>query len=252
MTNAILSDAIASLQKRVQQLEQDNGSYRREISLLRLKINSATQIQTDNESTLLETADNTIQMLSSATETLKELRRIKHENRILIDEQRLLERKLGTILRKNSDIKTRISLLRTKIAESLTLQHEYDSLVLEVLTPSPLPQRDTKLSITFLHSSVTKETFSFPAKIQMLLQELQSLPSDFGGQRMDVKRRIIDVLAAAKETVDRLRDDIEILQSEAIGTIAQRRIRPIVEQKLNYIDFITQTMGRFFVDGTGS
>jgi hypothetical protein len=41
------------------------------------------------------------------------------------------------------------------------------------------------------------------------------------------------------------------LQSETIGTIPQRRIKPAVEHKLNYFDFITSTAGRFFVDAIG-
>jgi hypothetical protein len=184
-------------------------------------------------------------MLSSATETLTELRQIKQENRMLENEQRTLQRRLGKVLRQNADFKVKLSILRAKIAECEKIQREYDSFTLEVLTPTRLPQREAKLNIGFLHSSVTKETFLFPAKIQMLLQELQALPVEFSMQRLDVKRRTVEALSAAKQAVDGLRDEVEVMQTEAVGKAAQRRIRPMVEQKMNYIDVVTQMMGRF-------
>jgi chromosome segregation ATPase len=248
MTDAILSHAIASLQERVRDLEADNGAYRREIALLRLKINSTTQTQTGAESHLLGTADDTIHMLASATETLTELRNVKHENRRLVQERQRLDVILGKLLRRNTDLKLRISALCDKATMSMDTQREYDSLILDILTPSRFPKRDSKPYITYMHSSTTKETFSFPAKIQMLLQELQTLPADFSGQRIDVKRRIIATLANAREMIDGLREEIELMKLEAVGTVAQRRIGPAVEQRLNYIDCITRMMGRFHTE----
>jgi chromosome segregation ATPase len=185
MTEAILSHAIASLQDRVRDLEADNGAYRREIALLRLKINSATQTQTGSESHLHGTADDTVHMLASATETLTELRNVKHENRRLVQDRQSLDRTLGKLLRTNADLKLRISAIRDKISACTDTQLAYDSLILDVLTPTRFPKRDVRASITYLHSSTTKATFSFPAKIQMLLQDLQTLPADFSAQRVD-------------------------------------------------------------------
>jgi regulator of replication initiation timing len=240
---AILSDAMAGLQQRIAELEEDNSAYRREISVLRLKLNSTTKTQTSSESELIFAAGGTIQMLASATETLKELRHVKQANRQLAAQCASMERSLGKLLRENADLKTKISVTRDKLQDSRGLQYEYDALFLEFLIPRQIRSPD-KLHIAFAHSSVTRDTHSLPRKIQMLLQDLQALPIDFSKQRMDVKRRIIDVLGSAKEMVDYLEEEIAVIELESVGSTSQRRTRPVIERKQNHIAVIIQMMNR--------
>ena len=81
--NPILVEAMAALQKRVHDLEEANGSFRRESALLRLQLNSMTHDQTNKEEKMLYEADDTLMMLESASEALKDLRQLKRENRVL-------------------------------------------------------------------------------------------------------------------------------------------------------------------------
>jgi FtsZ-binding cell division protein ZapB len=241
---AVLSDAIAALQQRIAELEEDNSAYRREVTILRLKLNSTTKTQTSSESELIFAAGDTIQMLTSATETLKELRQLKQANRQLAVQGASMQRSLGRLLRENADLKTQIAVTRDKFQDSRALQCEYDALFLKILTPRQVRSRD-KLNIDFIHSSATSDTHSLPAKIQMLLQDLQALPKEFSGQRIDVKRRIIDALGSAKEMVDYLEEEISVLELEPVGSMSQHRTRPIIEKKQNHIAVIIQMMNRF-------
>jgi hypothetical protein len=62
---------------------------------------------------------------------------------------------------------------------------------------------------------------------------------------MDVKRRIIDALGSAKEMVDYLEEEVAVLELESVGSMSQRRTRPVIEKKQNHIAVIIQMMNRF-------
>jgi hypothetical protein len=155
-----------------------------------------------------------------------------------------MERSLGKLLRENGDLKTKISVTRGNLQDCRALQYEYDALFLEILTPRRVRGHD-RLDIAFMHSSVTKDTHLLPAKIQMLLQDLQTLPVEFSKQRMDVKRRIIDTLGSAKEMVNYLEEEIAVLELDPVGSMSQRRARPVIEKKQNHIAAIIHMMNRF-------
>jgi hypothetical protein len=87
-----------------------------------------------------------------------------------------------------------------------------------------------------------------PAKLQTLLQQMKTLPADFTGQRIAVKRQIISVLQAAKDMIDSLNEEIEVLKMDSLGQMAKKRAQPVINLKQNHIAVILQTMSRFHAD----
>ena len=242
--NPILADAIAALQARVRELEDANGAYRREITLLRLRLSETTRSQTSTEEHMLFQADNTAQMLESASEALKDLRQLRRENRMLKDAKQDIEKELGKLLRENSELKAKAAVMSQKTRELTDLEHEYESMILDVLTPAP-PGKDVKLNIQFMHSSVAKETHSLPAKLQMLLNQLHRFPTDFSGQRIGMKKQIIEALEDGKEMIDTLNFEIEQLKGNMKGPNRQKRLKPEIDTKMNHIAVLQHTMNRF-------
>lgn len=245
--NPILVEAMAALQKRVHDLEEANGAFRRESALLRLQLNSMTHDQTNTEEKMLYEADDTLMMLESASEALKDLRQLKRENRILKSAKEELNKRLGKVLRQNSEIKAKVAALKAKASEIETLQKEYDAMLIGVLTPKVDSQttRRVKLDIDFMHNSGAKQTHSLPAKLQTLLQELKTLPSEFSAQRIGTKQQIVTALSTGKNMIETMLFEIEQLKMEGTTPIAQRRVQPKIEMKMNHIAVLKKTMERF-------
>lgn len=241
----VLADAIAALQSRVKELEEANGAFRRESALLRLKLNGNMLNSSENEANLLAKADDTAQQLASTAETLRTLRIIKKENRNLEREYEEMEQTLGKYLRENTEFSQRMSKLEHKIRDAQELQYEYDKMMLEMFTPETDNLKNVKLNVTFISSAISKETFSMPANLQILLQELRTLPPNFSTQKQSVKVKIIDALNKAKERIEMLNFELENLKKENKGKTAQKRCKPIIESKLNCIAALSNAMKRF-------
>ncbi|OHS99628.1 hypothetical protein TRFO_33861 [Tritrichomonas foetus] len=242
--NPILASAIKALQERVHELESANGAYRREIALLRLKLNDNILRQEENHGNNMYDVDNTVQMLSSASETLKELRQIKRENRFLVEESSKLEKQLGKLLRENNEIAAQNSIISNKLKKCQELQSSYETFILQILTPSQI-QRNVKLDIIFVNSAMTKITHSMPAKMQMLIKKLRSLPPDFNAQRIETKRKIIQTLLETRDLIDELNYEIEELKQTSLTEGALKRSRPQIETKQNYVAVLIQESNRF-------
>ena len=242
--NTVLADAIAALQARVNELEEANGAYRRESTILRMRLNEITMSQTSAEEHMLMQADNTAQMLESASEALKDLRQLKRENRMLKNAKQDIDKELGKLLRENSELKAKVSVMNQKTKELTEIEHEYESMILEVLTPTP-PSKDVKLDIQFMHSSVTKDTHSLPAKLQILLSQLQKFPTDFSGQRIQTKKQIVEALESGKEMIEALNFEIEQMKTNMTGVNRQKRLKPMIDTKMNHIAALQHAMNRF-------
>lgn len=245
--NPILVEAMAALQKRIHDLEEANGLFRRESALLRLQLNSMTHEQTDTEEKMLYEADDTLMMLESASEALKDLRRLKRENRLLRSAKDDLNQQLGKVLRQNSEIKAKVTAIKAKTSELESLQKEYDAMIIDVLTPKIdiQPSKCVKLDIDFMHNLGARQTHSMPAKLQTLLQELKTLPSDFSAQRIGTKQQIVAALSTGKSMIESMLFEIEQMRMEGSTPNAQKRLQPKIETKMNHIAVLNKTMERF-------
>lgn len=242
--NAILAGAMNALQERVKELESCNGAFRREISLLRLRLNESFFQSAESEENNLADAENMVQMLSSTTETLHELRQIKKENRLLQEEAAQIETELGTILKENTVLSVKNKKMEKQISDFRELQSEYEAFILQILSPQPV-KKNVKLDVTFLKTIGTKTTYSIPAKIQTQLSKLRSLPIDFANQRIETKKEIIQALMDTKSIIDDLNYEIYEIQSTAKADVSLKRDEKRIQKKLNYIAVLTQETNRF-------
>ena len=164
--NPILAAAMRALQDRISELESANDAFRREITLGRLKLNDNMIKSSEKEGHNLNNATNAVQMVSSTAETLRELRQIKRENRQLSEEAEELEEELGALLRENNVLSLRNKKMNDQISDFQELQSEYESFILQILSPQPV-KRNVKLDVVFVKNASTKLTHSMPAKLQM-------------------------------------------------------------------------------------
>lgn len=242
--NPILSAAMKALQDRIHELESANDAFRREITLSRLKLNDKTYQNIENEGNTLSNVNNTVQMVSSTAETLRELRQIKRENRLLHEEAEQLEEELGSLLRENNVLSLRNKKMNDQILDGQELQSEYESFILHILSPPPI-KKNVKLDVVFVKNASTKKTHSMPAKLQMQINKLRSLPSDFSFQRIETKKDIIQALLETKEMIDELNYEIDDIEINCKTDAALKRAQKNLQAKYNYVAALTQEANRF-------
>ena len=76
-------EAMAALQERMKELEQENDGLRKEVIKLRATVENSENELAEREKAMSRDAEKAQKMLESAAETLVELRRIRIENRKL-------------------------------------------------------------------------------------------------------------------------------------------------------------------------
>lgn len=242
--NPILTAAMRALQERINELESANNAFRREITLSRMKLNDNMTKSNEKEGYNLNNATNTVQMVSSTAETLRELRQIKHENRLLSEEANELEEELGELLRENNVLSLRNKKMNSQIADFQELQSEYESYILNILSPQPV-KRNVKLDVIFVKNASTKLTHSMPAKLQMQINKLRMLPTDFSSQRIETKKNIIQALAETREMIDELNYEIDEIGMSCKTEAALKRVQKTLQTKYNYVAVLIQETNRF-------
>ena len=242
--NPILAAAMRALQDRISELESANDAFRREITLGRLKLNDNMIKSSEKEGHNLNNATNAVQMVSSTAETLRELRQIKRENRQLSEEAEELEEELGALLRENNVLSLRNKKMNDQISDFQELQSEYESFILQILSPQPV-KRNVKLDVVFVKNASTKLTHSMPAKLQMQINKLRSFPSDFSSQRIETKKNIIQALSETREMIDELNYEIDEIEMNCKTDIALKRAQKTLQAKYNYVAALAQEANRF-------
>lgn len=242
--NPILAAAMKALQDRINELESANDAFRREITLGRLKLSDNMLKNNENEEYNLNNATNAVQMVSSTAETLRELRQIKRENRLLNEEASELEEELGELLRENNVLSLRNKKMNSQIMDYQELQSEYESYILHILSPQPV-KRNVKLDIIFVKNASTKLTHSMPAKLQMQINKLRALPTDFSSQRIETKKNIIQTLSETREMIDELNYEIDEIEMNCKTDAAMKRAQKTLQAKYNYVAVLTQETNRF-------
>ena len=237
-------DAMAALQARIKELESGNSKLRKEASRLKVLADQDESEFQDKANSLLELSENAQVMLDSASETLLDLRRIRKENRMLQKEFDDLQNELNVKKDAEKKIDDSITEMEKKKVSAKKLMSEYEALFKEILAP---PALDLELAgnVVFNSTTITPSTYSFPATIQTVVQEIQTLPFPFRDQKLDKKRQILSTLLKARDIASKIADEIHELELKTKDVGAMKRLQIEIDAKATHYHIITQAMSRF-------
>lgn len=239
-------DAMAALQKRIADLEQEIGGLRCETAKLRsLADETERSVNQKNEFISME-ADKTHKMLQSASETLIELRRIQAENRQLQTQWDKLndQIKKKELFRKQDHDKVIGEQNEAEHAE--LLEKEIEELFSLLLTPPEYPKTTSK-NVIFNPTITSITTYSLPATIQTVISYLQSLPIPFREQKYKTKMEIVTTLFNARNMCCKLMSDINQLEMQKNKTTAKKKLQKDIDTKFSYLKILSQAMSKFAI-----
>ena len=236
-------DAMAALQARIKDLEMGNAKLRKEAAKLRILADEDESRLQEREMSLLQASEKAQKMLEGASETLVELRRIRKENRSLQRELDDLQAQLNDKLETEKKSESVLNALERRKQNSKKLIAEYEALFKEILTP-PALEIERVNGIVF-NNTVTSSTYSLPAMLQTVVQDLQTLPFPFRTQKLEKKREILTTLLKARDIAARIADEIHELEMKKKDIGTMRRIQAEIDVKAAHYYVITNAMARF-------
>ncbi|OHS93425.1 hypothetical protein TRFO_11855 [Tritrichomonas foetus] len=236
-------DAMAALQSRIRELEKNNAKVRKECQRLRVLAESDENTLNEREASLMNAADKAKQMLEGASESLVELRRVRHDNRQLIKTLDSLQNQLTAKLDLESKAKAKLLRLTDKKDNAEKLLKEYEDLFCEILSP-PNIQLNGSGQIPFTNT-IAVTTHSLPATLQTAVMMLQTLPFPFRDQKLEKKREIISILLNARDISYKIQEEIHQLELQKLESGSLRRIQAEIDVKSAHLSLLTQAMCRF-------
>ena len=236
-------DAMAALQARIRELEKNNSKIRKECQRLRTIAESDENTLNEREASLMNAADKAKQMLEGASESLVELRKVRHDNRQLQKYLEELQNQLTEKLDQESKAKAKLLRLTDRRDNAEKLLKEYEDLFCEILSP-PNVQLNGQGTIPFT-STISVTTHSLPATLQTAVNMLQTLPFPFRDQKLEKKREIISILLNARDIAFKIQEEIHQLELQKLESGSIRRIQAEIDVKSAHLHLLTQAMCRF-------
>ena len=236
--------AIAALQKRVKELEDENILLEQEHESLQKALNTRDTAYTIRENALNEATAKAKLMLSGATAALIQIREARTENRRLkmqIDETEELigkqKQKCTTLTKSSRKISMSLSQLLEKLAE-------YESLLSDLLTPPPQSSPLTAEEVVLL-SSTQNDPDLLPPPLSDILRRLQNLPKDFCRQTIQTKRLIIQALCDAKAATTEIKAKITHLEKQKFSSSTPMKFEAAIHKLATHLLIISNEMKRF-------
>ncbi|KAK8866319.1 hypothetical protein M9Y10_009280 [Tritrichomonas musculus] len=236
-------DAMAALQARIKELENYNARIRKECQRLKVLAETDENSLNEREASLMNAADKAKQMLEGASESLIELRKVRHDNRQLQNRLEQLQNDLSARVIQENKAKEKLLKLSDKKDNAEKLLKEYEELFCEILSP-PDFQLNGNGQIPFTNT-IAVTTHSLPATLQTAVMMLQTLPFPFRDQKLEKKREIISVLLNAREIAYKIQEEIHQLELQKLESGSIRRIQAEIDVKSSHLYLLTQAMSRF-------
>ncbi|KAK8866644.1 hypothetical protein M9Y10_009610 [Tritrichomonas musculus] len=236
--------AIAALQKRVKELEDENALLQQEHDSLTKTINSRDTAYTIRENALNEATAKAKQMLSGASAALIQIREARSENRRLKSQieqtEQLIEKQKQKSRTYNLSTK-KISISLSQLLEKLS---EYESLLSELLTPPPQTTTLSPEEIVLITSSQNDPDL-LPEPYANILRTMQSLPKDFCKQNIVTKRRIVQVLCQAKSATTSIKAKISHLEKQKFSSSVPVKYDSSIHKLSTHLLILSNEMKRF-------
>ena len=220
--------AIAALQKRVRDLEDEAAVLQDEHTSLMAKMNERDEAYTIRENALNQATEKAKQMLSTASTALIEIREARSErdrlNQQIAETERLIQAQDEKIKAK------RVTYKRVKCDAALLLQRlaEYELLLGDIFAPKLQSFNLSAEEIALISSSETDPSI-LPAPLSDILRNLQRVPKAFTKQRIETKREIVRALLDARSVLTDLNMKMKSLEKQKFSSSTPRKFE--VEMK---------------------
>lgn len=224
------SDLISELKDKIKIMQDENMALKKECDRLKDEAReeeSNLKNKTQETSNISEKAK---KRLDQAKEIIIELNRVKNENKKLETQLEVMCRELSYKFKDNIDKKNAIMSLEERKQVYRHIISSYEDLFSEMFVPPKLISK-RKPRVTFVDIQRPFEQDRIPTKIQRIIRTLETLPIPFISQKIEVKREIMQKLAAVGEFANRISEEIHELEERKVDKIVARRIQAEIDTK---------------------
>lgn len=224
------SDLISELKDKIKIMQDENMALKKECDRLK---DEAREEENNLKNKTQETSnisEKAKKRLDQAKEIIIELNRVKNENKKLETQLEVMCRELSYKFKDNIDKKNAIMSLEERKQVYRHIISDYEDLFSEMFVPPKLISK-RKPRVTFVDLQRPFEQDRIPTKIQRIIRTLETLPIPFISQKIEVKREIMQKLAAVGEFANRISEEIHKLEERKVDKIVARRIQAEIDTK---------------------
>lgn len=236
--------AIAALQKRVKELEDENAVLEQEHESLSNTLNSRDEAYTIRENALNEATAKAKQMLSGASAALIQIREARAENKRLKSQIEQTEQLLQKQKQKSKTYTSSSRKLSNSLSALMEKLAEYESLLGDLLTPPPQTTSLTPEEIVLISSSENDPEI-LPEPYSDILRTMQSLPKDFRKQNLETKREIIHTLCQAKSATTNIKAKISHIEKQKFSSSTPIKFDSMIHKLSTHLLILSNEMKRF-------
>ena len=236
--------AIAALQKRVRDLEDEAAVLADEHASLLAKANERDEVYTIREHALNEATEKAKQILSTASTALIEIRQARAERDRLKQQieqtERLIENQDAKVKEKRAGCK------KVKCDAALLMQRlaEYELLLGDVLVQPPQNANLSPDEIAMI-SAIEADVSILPTPLCDILRALQGLPKKFTRQKIETKRKIIRALCDAEAVLTDLRTKIKGLEKQKFMSSTPKKFEAEIKRIAIHMRIISNELFKF-------
>lgn len=236
--------AIAALQKRVRDLEDEAAVLKDDHETLLAKMNERDEAYTIRENALNEATEKAKQMLSTASTALIQIREARSErdrlNEQIAETERLIESQ-------NEKIKARKGACkRVKCDAALLMQRlaEYELILGDIFAPRTPTGSLTSEEISLI-SSTQSDPNMLPSPLSDVLRNLQRVPKAFTKQSIETKREIVRALLDARSVLTDLNMKMKTLEKQKFSSSTPRKFEVEMKKIALHMRIIANELQKF-------
>jgi chromosome segregation ATPase len=236
--------AIAALQKRVRDLEDQALILESERESLRLRLNERDAQFDRRKAALNDAAAKAKEILNNTSTAMSQLREARAERQALKGEVENFEKALKEIQGKVRTSKLKSRRFKSGLAELLKKLAEYESLIGDVVGQLPCRPCLTQEEQALLASREVDATI-MPPQLEPILANLQSLPKQFAALSLATKRKAVQALSEASAAVTELNAKIRTLEREKFASSTPRKFDSEIRRVSTHMFLLSNEIRKF-------
>jgi peptidoglycan hydrolase CwlO-like protein len=236
--------AIAALQKRVRELEEQSGLLEDERDSLRLRLNDRDFAYQRREAALNDAASKAKEILNNASVAMSQLREARTERQKLKAEVEDLERQIHEIQSKIKSTKSGHRRTKSGLTDLLRKLAEYEILIGDVVAQPPYRPCLSPDEASLL-ASREADPDVLPPSLGSILRNLQGLPKSFTTLNLGKKREVVKVLSEASAAVTELNAKIRNLEREKFASSTPKKFDTEIKRLSSQMFILSNEIRKF-------
>jgi chromosome segregation ATPase len=236
--------AIAALQQRVRDLEDQRAILEEEQESLRQRLAARDSAFRLRESSLNEATSKAQQILDTTTTAMTQLheeRARRQQLRAQIQEQQLL---LDATVLKRRAHKAAHQKSKADLSVLLRMLHEYEILLGDLIMPGLQRAALTQDEATLVLAS-ENDASTLPPNVAAIVRKLQQAPKRFARQSIEKKRVIVQALAEGNAAVTELNSRIKQLETQKFSSSTPKKFEAEVKRISAQLLILSNEMSKF-------